>query len=249
MSLLGLQRDGTGPVLVWLHGFTQTRRSAFRFRSILAGTHQVVTIDLPGHGENAAITASLEETADLLAAALPPEPFALGGYSMGGRVALHLALRHPHRVRRLFLLSATLGVADDRERAARRARDEALATRIEAIGADAFLDEWLAQPLFADLPADPDERAARSHDAAGLASSLRHAGTGTQAWLGDAVRGLAVPAHVVAGARDAKFVREATLLSASLPSAHTSIVPAAGHAAHLELPEALAALAGAEVPV
>ena len=63
------------------------------------------------------------------------------------------------------------------------------------------------------------------------------------------MRGLAVPAHVVAGARDAKFVREATLLSASLPSAHTSIVPAAGHAAHLELPEALAALAGAEVPV
>lgn len=231
--------------MVWLHGFTQTRRSAYRFRSILAGTRQVITIDLPGHGQNAAVTASLEETADLLAAALPPEPFVLGGYSLGGRVALHLALRHPQRVESLFLLSATLGIADDGERAARRARDEALAARIETIGTDAFLDEWLAQSLFADLPPDPLERAARSHDAAGLASSLRHAGTGTQAWLGDAVGELDVPVHVVAGERDAKFVREAALLADALPRARTSIVPAAGHAAHLEVPETIAALAAA----
>jgi pimeloyl-ACP methyl ester carboxylesterase len=87
-----MQRRGAGPVLVWLHGFTQTKDSAHQFRSILAGTNEVMTIDLPGHGENAAILATLEETADLLADVLPHDPFTLGGYSFGARVALHFAL-------------------------------------------------------------------------------------------------------------------------------------------------------------
>ena len=65
MSLLGLQRVGTGPVLVWLHGFTQTKDSAHEFLSILAGTYELLTIDLPGHGDNASVTASLDQTADL----------------------------------------------------------------------------------------------------------------------------------------------------------------------------------------
>ncbi len=54
MSLLGVQRRGSGPLLVWLHGFTQTKESAHQFRSILAGTNELLTLDLPGHGENAA---------------------------------------------------------------------------------------------------------------------------------------------------------------------------------------------------
>jgi len=78
MSLLGLERDGSGPLFVWLHGFTQSKNSAHQFRSILTGSYEVLTIDLPGHGENAATTASLEESADLLAETLPNEPFILG---------------------------------------------------------------------------------------------------------------------------------------------------------------------------
>lgn len=242
MSLLGLQRDGSGPVLVWLHGFTQTKDSGHTFRSILAGTHELLTIDLPGHGENSSISASLDETADLLARALPSEPFALGGYSMGGRVALHFAMRHRERLSSLVLLSATLGIRDDGERTARRDRDNALAERVELIGVQAFLDEWLAQPMFATLPDDPLERAARSRDARGLANSLRYAGTGTQVWLGEKVTSLAVPTLIVAGANDPKFVGEAHLLNDVLKNATTSLVPHAGHAAHLERPDEVAAL-------
>jgi 2-succinyl-6-hydroxy-2,4-cyclohexadiene-1-carboxylate synthase len=242
MSLLGLQRDGSGPILVWLHGFTQTKATGHTFRSILAGAYELLTIDLPGHGENASVSASLEETADLLADVLPREPFILAGYSLGGRVALHVALRHRERLSRLVLLSATAGIADDDERRARRARDEELATRIETIGTDAFLDEWLAQPLFAALPADPVERAARSRDAAGLAESLRRSGTGTQAWLAPALGALDVPTTVVAGERDAKFVLEAQRLGGLISRASLDAVPGAGHAAHLEQPGACAAI-------
>jgi 2-succinyl-6-hydroxy-2,4-cyclohexadiene-1-carboxylate synthase len=225
---------------VWLHGFTQTKSTGHQFRSILAGAYEVLTIDLPGHGENASITASLDETADLLADALPTDPFILAGYSLGGRAALHLALRYPERLSELVLLSATAGIIDDAERRARVARDEALATRIETIGTDAFLDEWLTQPLFASLPPDPLERAARSTNAAGLAGSLRHAGTGTQAWLGPRLAELTMPTTVVAGAQDEKFIVEAERLGAHLPHASISVVLDAGHAAHLERPVACA---------
>ncbi len=240
MSLLGVQRDGSGPLLVWLHGFTQTKSTGHQFRSILAGAYEVLTIDLPGHGENAGVSASLEETADLLADALPNEPFVLAGYSLGGRVALHVALRHPERISQLALLSATAGIVEDPERAARLARDEVLATRIESIGTEAFLDEWLAQPLFATLPPDPTERLTRSADAKGLADSLRRAGTGTQAWLGPRLAELTMPTTVVAGAKDAKFVTEAERLGELLPHASISVVLDAGHAAHLEHPAACA---------
>jgi 2-succinyl-6-hydroxy-2,4-cyclohexadiene-1-carboxylate synthase len=225
---------------VWLHGFTQTKSTGHQFRSILAGTYEVLTIDLPGHGENASITASLDETADLLADALPTDPFILAGYSLGGRVALHVALRHPRRLSQLALLSATAGIINGDERHTRKERDEALARRIESIGTDAFLDEWLAQPLFASLPPDDLERAARSTDAKGLANSLRHAGTGTQTWLGPSLAELTVPTTLVAGAKDAKFIAEAERLSEHIPHASVNVVLGAGHAAHLERPDASA---------
>lgn len=225
---------------MWLHGFTQTKATGHTFRSILAGAYELLTIDLPGHGENASVQASLEETADLLADVLPKEPFILGGYSLGGRVALHVALRHPERLSRLALLSATAGIADNEERRARRARDEILATRIETIGTDRFLDEWLAQPMFATLAPDALERRARSSSAEGLATSLRLSGTGTQAPLGVQLGALTMPVAAVAGARDAKFVLEAERLGSFIRDAKVDLVPDAGHAAHLERPEACA---------
>jgi 2-succinyl-6-hydroxy-2,4-cyclohexadiene-1-carboxylate synthase len=244
MSLLGLQRVGSGQVLVWLHGFTQTKDSAHEFLSILAGTHQLLTIDLPGHGANAAVSASLDETADLLVDALPAEPFTLGGYSFGGRVALHVAQRHPERLSRLILLSATLGLQNDDERRARRERDEQLANHIEEIGVDAFLDEWLAQPMFAALTHDDVERRLRSRDAHGLATSLRLAGTGTQRWLGASLKEFNRPTLVLAGANDKKFVAEARRLQDALPEASSAFIADAGHAAHLEQPRLVAELVG-----
>jgi 2-succinyl-6-hydroxy-2,4-cyclohexadiene-1-carboxylate synthase len=242
MSLLGLEHDGSGPLFVWLHGFTQSKNSAHQFRTILTGTYEVLTIDLPGHGENATMTASLEETADLLAETLPDEPFILGGYSLGGRVALHFALRHPERLGHLVVLSATPGIADEGERLARRQRDEELAHRIEGIGADAFLSEWLAQPMFQSLPNDPRERSARSSNATGLAESLRFAGTGTQRDLTDALAALSVATTILAGSMDAKFVGEAQRLHRAIPTSLSTLVDAAGHAAHLEQPQRVADL-------
>jgi 2-succinyl-6-hydroxy-2,4-cyclohexadiene-1-carboxylate synthase len=159
---------------------------------------------------------------------------------MGARVALHFALRYQERLAHLVVLSATPGIRDEVERTRRRQRDDVLADRIELIGAETFLDEWLAQPMFASLPHDPFERAARSRDAPGLASSLRHAGTGTQAWLGDELRTLDVPTLIVAGENDEKFVSHARLMHEAIPNSALALVAQAAHAAHLERPDASA---------
>jgi 2-succinyl-6-hydroxy-2,4-cyclohexadiene-1-carboxylate synthase len=245
MSLLSVQHEGSGSVFVWLHGFTQTRASAHQFRSILAGRHELLTPDLPGHGSSAVLRATLEECADLVAAVLPAGPVDLGGYSFGARVALHVALRHPTKINKLVLLGATRGIQDDAPRLERRQRDEALAERIERIGVEAFLDEWLAQPMFASLPDDPLERATRSRDAQGLASSLRLAGTGTQAWLAPQLGAIASPTLALAGANDEKFSAEARAIARSVDQASYALVESAGHAAHLERPDATARLVNA----
>ncbi len=240
MPSLPVESQGSGETFLWLHGFTQTRRSARNFLSIVAGSHAVVTPDLPGHGEASGISGDLDATAQMVRAICPPEPLFLGGYSMGGRVALHVALQNPDAVRALVLLSATRGIPAPNDRRNRIADDEQRAQRIETVGVEIFLDEWLAGPLFESLPHDPKERHSRSSDGAGLASSLRNCGTGTQRFLGDELAKLTMPVLLIAGANDEKFAGEALEMGLSFPDAHVALIPDAGHAAHLEQPEAVA---------
>jgi 2-succinyl-6-hydroxy-2,4-cyclohexadiene-1-carboxylate synthase len=226
---------------VLVHGFTQTGRSWGRVADDLATDHEVVLPDAPGHGGSALVRADLWRAGELLGA-FGPATFV--GYSMGGRCCLHTALRWPERVERLVLLGATAGIDDDGERAARRASDDELADSIERDGVDAFLARWLAQPLFARLPDDPTDRATRAtNTAAGLASSLRLAGTGTQEPTWHRLGALAMPVLVLAGALDTKFVALGERLAAGIGANATfATVPDAGHAAHAERPATFLAI-------
>ena len=160
---------------------------------------------------------------------------------MGGRVALHAALSHPDEVRALVLIGATAGIVDETERAARRAADERLAERIEEIGVEAFVDEWLANPLFAGLSAETALRADRLRNTAvGLAVSLRSTGTGTQEPLWGRLASITAPVLVLAGEHDAKFRELGSRLATEIPDARFDVVPAAGHTVHLEQPGATA---------
>ena len=238
------------PTLVLLHGFTQTGESWAPLVDHLAG-YRLLAPDAPGHGAASSVAADLWATADLLAATLAAggvERANWAGYSMGGRMLLHLALSHPERVAKLVFISTSAGIEDPGERAARRRADESLAERIEEggnQGLQAFLTEWLAQPLFATLPADRAGLGQRlANTPAGLASSLRLAGAGAQEplWgrlheLGD--RG--IPVLLIAGELDRKYSDQAAAMVARIgPSARTHVVLGAGHACHLERPEEVA---------
>ena len=233
---LGAVHAGSGPRIVFLHGFTQTSRSWLPVAEHFVQTgHEVVLVDLPGHGESGSIRADLRRTADLVASTSGIATYV--GYSLGGRVALHLALMYPHVVERLVLLGAHPGIVDDDERAMRRADDERLAARLGSVGVDLFLVEWLGQPLFDGLILEPDELQDRRRNTAdGLASSLRACGTGTQVPLWERLVELNMPVLAMAGGDDAKFEPIAERIAASVPDGTFSPVIGAGHAAHLQQP-------------
>lgn len=225
-----------------LHGFTQNRRCWGVFADDLATDHELVLIDAPGHGGSADVEADLERSAELSGEIGGPATYL--GYSMGGRTALHLALSRPDLVERLVLIGATGGLDSAEERAARRAADARLADRVESIGVAAFLDEWLAQPLFATLPPAAAQRAERlSNSSEGLARSLRRCGTGTQRPLWSELHALTMPVLIIAGAEDPRFIAAGERLATSIgPSATVALVADSGHSTHLEQPAATASI-------
>lgn len=237
------------PPLVCLHGFLGTSGDWADLAARLPH-RRVVALDLPGHGDATdlpdaayAFDAAVQAVADTIGA-LGGARCDLVGYSMGGRVALAVALAHPNIIHTLTVESASPGLPSETDRAERRALD---ADRASALLADlpGFLRDWYALPLFATLSASQcvdmiGERA--RGDAQELACGLVGMGTGAMPDLWPRLHTLTRPVRLVVGARDAKFVRVARQMAARLPDAAVHVVEGAGHNVHVERPEAFAAL-------
>jgi 2-succinyl-6-hydroxy-2,4-cyclohexadiene-1-carboxylate synthase len=229
------------PPLILLHGFTQTRQSWRRTATELRSRYRVLTPDLPGHGQAADRTPSLDAVTAYLRALAPQEPFALVGYSMGGRIALHAAFQL--QLTRLVLIGASPGLQDPKERETRRKADDQLAAKIEAIGVEAFAREWGSLPLW-------EGQAERVRAAAyadrlrntphGLAQALRGLGTGVMEPLWDQLPQLRTPVTLITGERDEKFRALADEMAGRLPDAQHVTIPGTGHAPQLEDPAAVA---------
>jgi 2-succinyl-6-hydroxy-2,4-cyclohexadiene-1-carboxylate synthase len=230
--------------VVLLHGFSGTGRAWDGVAEALQREGYLpLAPDLPGHG-----TASGCEPPITFAGcvrhvlAQTPERFSLGGYSLGGRVALHVALAAPERVSRLVLVSSTAGIDDEAERAERRRSDRRLADALESAPFEEFIDRWRAQPLFAGDPPEVDMLARedqRRNRPVELASVLRGIGTGEMEPLWERLTQLAMPATVVVGERDAKFRDLGERMVGLLPDAELIVIPG-GHNLPLENPVGLA---------
>jgi 2-succinyl-6-hydroxy-2,4-cyclohexadiene-1-carboxylate synthase len=233
---LGAAAVGEGPRIVFVHGFTQTGNSMRPLAEHFAALgHESIVVDLPGHGGSGGVRADLRRTADLLTDVAGPATYV--GYSLGGRACLHAALMYPHLVRALVLIGANPGIDDDDLRAERRADDDRLAAEIGEIGVAAFVDRWVAQPLFAGLELTSNDRDDRLRNTAeGLASSLFLAGTGAQGSLWRRLRELAMPVLFLAGALDGKFVDIGVQVAERVLRGTFVEIPECGHAAHLQRP-------------
>jgi 2-succinyl-6-hydroxy-2,4-cyclohexadiene-1-carboxylate synthase len=231
------------PTLVLLHGFTNTGASWQPVIRALGERYRAIAPDIRGHGSASStrpvtLAAVIDDIAQLTAG-----PFTLAGYSMGGRIALHIGLALADRIERLVLIGASPGLADPQERSARRAADERLADQIEHEDIETFARRWASTPVLAGLPAELAEQVHLDRlrsTPSGLAAALRGLGTGALPSLWDRLGSLPMQVSLLAGQRDKKFRSLATEMAHRIPGSTAHVIAGAGHAAHVEAPDAVA---------
>ncbi len=212
-------------------GFTQTAASWRGVRRILDESCDVVALDVPERDTFAATARAI---------GLRGKRALYAGYSMGGRLALRLALDRPDLVQALVLVSSTAGIADEAARTERIAADEVLAQSAETDGVEVFLERWLAQPLFATVPADaPGLQERRGLTDRYLAHCLRVLGAGSMEPMWDRLGELEMPIALVTGKGDAKYEKIALSLLERLRGDVVHIRLDGGHALGLEQPAVL----------
>jgi 2-succinyl-6-hydroxy-2,4-cyclohexadiene-1-carboxylate synthase len=217
--------------VVLVPGFTQTAASWRGVRAVLDQSCDVVALDVPARD-------SFEATATAIGTRGRRAVYV--GYSMGGRLALRLALDRPDLVRGLVLVSSTAGIAEPDARAERVVADEALAASVERDGVDAFLERWLAQPLFATVPPDAAGLAERRGlSARYIAHCLRVLGAGAMDPMWDHLADLEMPIALVTGTTDAKYEKLALTMLERMPGDVVHVRLDGGHALPLEQPAVL----------
>lgn len=194
---------------------------------------------------------TFEAEIDRLGAAVRARGFTgshLAGYSMGGRLALGLLVRHAELFASATLIGASPGLPDGAERALRGTRDEEWARLLDDEGLPTFVAAWEALPLFdtqTELSADRrmhQDRIRRGHDPRGLARSLRVAGLSRMPDYRPELPCVEIPVRLVVGEADEKFRALAVEMAVALPRATLTVVPGAGHNIVLERPGEVAEL-------
>ncbi len=238
---------GTGPTVVFLHGFLFDGRQFDAQVDALRGQYRCITVDLPGQGRSGRSAAgySTDAVTDLLIAYLEQAdlgPVHLAGLSMGGFTGLRIAIRRPELLRSLTLINTSA----HRHSRAKMPKQLALAAvaRVAGTGLPPVLagieEEMFGERFRTDDSAAPVREAWRRRwadgDRAVLVSTL----------LGflrrDDVRadlaGIALPTLIVAGAQDRSLPAHLSIaMFDAIPDARLVVLPGTGHSAPVEDPE------------
>jgi 2-succinyl-6-hydroxy-2,4-cyclohexadiene-1-carboxylate synthase len=219
-----------------LHGFTGSPAS---FAS-LEPPRSAIAPTLGGHLGEPASRDFWTEVERL--GALAPAATELFGYSLGGRLALGLLVRHPQRFARAVIVSAHPGLRTASERRARRLQDQRFVRQLREHGLAAFVAAWEAQPLWhtqCNLPEALKARKRRerlTHTAEGLARSLARVGLGQMPDLRRQLARSSCAVEFLVGEHDTKFVALARELCRIMPRARMAVAARAGHDLVLERP-------------
>jgi 2-succinyl-6-hydroxy-2,4-cyclohexadiene-1-carboxylate synthase len=214
------------PRVALVPGFTQTAASWRDVARIVEESCEVAALEIP-------MRETFTATANALG--LRAKRAIYVGYSMGGRLCLRLALDRPELVRGLVLVSTSPGLNDSEARAERAERDEELARSILRDGVDAFLQQWLAQPMFATIPAGAPGLVERRGLAPNfLVHCLRTLGVGSMDPMWHRLGELAMPVAIVTGTHDAKYDALARLMLERLHGDVTHVRLEGGHSLPLE---------------
>ncbi|MGF1530431.1 MAG: alpha/beta fold hydrolase [Puniceicoccaceae bacterium] len=211
---------------------------------------RLISPDLPGHGKLGNLHSghrlfSINILCSWLAtlAATAPTPPILVGYSMGGRIALHLAESYPHHFLAVVLIGASAGLEQALERGQRLREDATRATKIRALGPVQFYAEWEKNPLIASQKNAPailrkhilDTRFKQS--AEGLACALEAFSPGLLPFLKLKPPRYQGPLLLVTGENDPDYSKINRNIARSYSLASHRTIPKCGHAPHFEQPE------------
>lgn len=233
--------ESSRPWLVFLHGFSGDCREWQAVGASLADFPRLY-LDLPGHGESAAIAVdSFAQMSALLQTTLSSYnilKYWLVGYSLGGRIALYHACQHPAGLCGVVVEGGHPGLTDHAARAQRLQNDQRWAARFRQQPLAGVFADWYQQSVFASL--SDTQRAAlvtlRSHnDGATLAAMLEATSLACQPDLRAALQAVPFPVHYLYGEFDSQFQALATQVTRRCHA-----IPAAGHNAHRENPAAVA---------
>ena len=246
--------DRSGTPVLFLHGFLGSADDWSEVMTLLGERYWCVAVDLPGHGKTVVKGPEegyrIENCGTGLVRFLDSRGIGkcnIIAYSMGGRLALFMAVKFPNRFERIILESTSPGLKTEQERRERQEHDTMLAERLEGSSLEQFLNEWYDQPLFATLKQDKKRFAKlltnrTSNNKSGLAISLRMMGVGVQPSLWDELHKIQARLLLIVGEKDDKFKRVAAEMAPMCPRALVRIVEGAGHNVHWEKTEQYARL-------
>jgi 2-succinyl-6-hydroxy-2,4-cyclohexadiene-1-carboxylate synthase len=248
-----LEVCGEGFPLLMLHGFTGRGANWAPFCKDIGRSSQLIMPDIIGHGFTRVTDSEytnqhyqIESVANDMIAIIDHlgyEKVDLLGYSMGGRLALAIAVQYPGRIRNLILESASPGLPTLEERTQRVEADESLANFILNNGVESFVDYWETIPLFKSqdsLPVDVKKSIRQQklmNDPLELSMSLRGMGTGAQPSYWENLSQVQTKVLLIVGELDNKFCKMAEEMKKKLKNGQIYRVEQAGHAIHVEQPE------------
>ncbi|WOK95438.1 protein PHYLLO, chloroplastic isoform X2 [Canna indica] len=266
-NLLEIGQNTSNMTVVYLHGFLGTSQDWISVMKGVSATAHCISIDLPGHGESQVqssmdnrskqgLDLSVESIADALLkliSGMTTGRVILVGYSMGARIALHMALKYKEQVAGAVIISGSPGLRDGTSKRIRAAQDEAKASFLVEHGLECFLDTWYSGNLWKSLRDHPHfsyiKKTRRRHkDIQGLARILSGLSIGKQLSLWDDLKHLQTPVLFIVGEKDTKFRSISQQMCAEIRTFakadnqlqqnlfDTVVVPDCGHAVHLENP-------------
>jgi 2-succinyl-6-hydroxy-2,4-cyclohexadiene-1-carboxylate synthase len=243
---------GATPALIFLHGFGGTGRDLEAVIDALEAEREVIAPDLMGHGASPcppphhfSMARCAHQVLGIMDGLEGPPP-ALVGYSMGARVALHLAIQAPERLAALVLVGGHPGIEEAVEREARSQWDQEMAGAARTLGQPAFARHWETLPIIASQQRTPEPWGERLRtrrgqaNVEGLARAIEGMGTGAMTPVWGQLDRISVPTLIVAGAEDDRYVQVSADMAQRIPRSERWLVPGCGHAPHLEAPQTFA---------
>ncbi len=236
--------DGDQPVILFLHGFMGSWQDFQEVANLLQNDFCCLLVDLPGHGKtevNCNLDYRMERVAIAIIALLGKlaiQQCFLVGYSMGGRLALYLAVYFPQYFQKVVLESASPGLKHKADRENRIKQDLNVVNRLKSEDLSVFLQHWYSNPLFSSFIKHPNYQKAiaqkMANDPQKLTISLIHMGLGIQPPLWDHLKFIQLPILLIVGELDFKFTAINQRISVLSPQFLIEIVKNTDHNVHFE---------------